>query len=93
MGGALTVKYSEYFGAKGCESFKLKVFWRQKARVSKEWKYQVWYISLSSGVFAFAEVNVFGEISKNVICISKKNVQVYLMYKYSKNENTPDTNA
>jgi hypothetical protein len=27
------MKYSEYLGAKGCESFKVKVFWRQKARV------------------------------------------------------------
>jgi hypothetical protein len=27
------VKYSEYFGAKGRESFKVKVFWRQRVRV------------------------------------------------------------
>jgi hypothetical protein len=27
------MKYSEYFGAKGRESFQVKVFWRQKARV------------------------------------------------------------
>ncbi len=33
MGGALPLKYSEYFGAKGHKSFKVKVFWRQRARV------------------------------------------------------------
>jgi hypothetical protein len=33
VGGALPMKYSEYFGAKGHESFKVKVFWCQRARV------------------------------------------------------------
>jgi hypothetical protein len=51
MGGALPVKYSEYFGAKRHESLK-----------NENIRYDI--SPFVRGCFAFAKVNVLGEISK-----------------------------
>jgi hypothetical protein len=51
MGRALPMKYSEYFGAKRRESLK-----------KEDIRYDI--SPFLRGCFAFAKVNVFGEISK-----------------------------
>ena len=65
----------KYFGAKRRGLLKVKVFWRQRARVIKVIKISGMISLPFFGVFAFAIINVHREISRNI------NVSVIKMYK------------